>query len=55
MENSSSPKNKDGAALNLDDGQTRSEVDVNLISKSAGILKAETMYEQALEDHGDEK
>ena len=27
----------------LDDGQTRSEVDVNFISKSAGILKAETM------------
>ena len=31
----------------LDDGQTRSEVDVNFISKSAGILKAETMQEQA--------
>ena len=29
----------------LDDGQTRSEVDVNFISKSAGILKAETMQE----------
>ena len=32
-----------GEALPLDDGQTRSEVDVNFISKSAGILKAETM------------
>ena len=31
----------------LDDGQTRSEVDINFISKSAGILKAETMQEKA--------
>merc|ERR1712060_106182 len=32
----------------LDDGQTRSEVAVNFISKSAGILKAETMQEEAI-------
>jgi len=31
----------------LDDGQTRSEVDINCISKSAGILKAESMQEKS--------
>ena len=34
--------------LPLDDGNTRSEVDVNFISKSAGILKAESMQEAAM-------
>ena len=34
---------KDQGGQALDDGQTRSEVVVNFISKSAGILKAETM------------
>lgn len=50
LENSAD-KNKDESPKEqqvpaLDDGQTRSEVDVNFISKSAGILKAETMQEQ---------
>ena len=39
-----SAKDKDNV-VPLDDGQTRSEVDVNFISKSAGNLKAETMQE----------
>ena len=29
----------------LDDGKMREEVDLNMISQSAGILKAETMQE----------
>jgi len=44
LDNSKSPQNADRP---LDDGQTRSEVDINCISKSAGILKAESMQEQA--------
>lgn len=44
LDNSKSPQNSDRP---LDDGQTRAEVDINCISKSAGILKAESMQEQA--------
>lgn len=51
-----SVNSKEQAGQALDDGQTRSEVVVNFISKSAGILKAETMQENAAasKDDGDD-